>query len=568
MKKSVPSLLVILFLLTGCSKETRPGFTGKTAYAPTATTMPVPSVVTTLSSEEAYYVQTHWWSSSVFYEIFIRSFKDSNGDGIGDIQGLIQKLDYLNDGDASTTGDLGITALWLMPVFPAASYHGYDVTDYLTVNPEYGTLNDLKQLLSAAHSRGIKIILDLVINHTSDQHPWFKAALDPDSPYHSYYIWSAVDPGYTGPNNQRVWHLASNGLYYYGVFGASMPDLNYRNPTVTRKIKEIVKFWLVDIGIDGFRIDGARHLIEEGKKQINTEATHEWFRDFRMFYKDLNAEAVSVGEIWDTSSNIGTYVDGDELDLAFDFELADAIVKSAAERSSFQVNTILSNDLPLFQNGSAMATFLSNHDINRSFNSFGNIVDKAKNAVTILLTSPGVPFIYYGEEIGMTGAKPDEMIRTPMQWNGESYSGFTSGIPWEPVNQNYETINVEQEEKDPESLLSWYKKMIEIRISNPLLQTGDYITGSFSDSSVFISLRNNGEEGILTIINLTNKAISGASFSLKGSSLKGSFTPVDLLSGKKFNALVFNSDGGFENYLPIASLPANARLVLYLEPVK
>lgn len=565
-KRFVISIFLIPFLVAACSQPKNLDITKQATYTPTADILPIPSIATTFSKEEAYPHQAYWWNRSVFYEVFVRSFSDSDGDGTGDIQGLIQRLDYLNDGNRATTQDLGITALWLMPIFPAASYHGYDVIDYLNINPEYGTLNDFKHLLKEAHSRGIRIILDLVINHTSDQHPWFKAALDPNSIYHDYYIWSENDPGYLGPSNQHVWHLASNGLYYYGVFNASMPDLNYRNPAVTREIRSIIEFWLSNIGVDGFRIDGARHLIEEGEKQINTQATHEWFKEFRNYYKSLNPEAVTVGEIWDHSSSIAAYVGGDELDLAFDFELADAMVKSAAERSSFLVNTILSNDLPLFQNGSAMATFLSNHDMNRSYNSFGNIVDKAKNAATILLTSPGIPFIYYGEEIGMTGVKPDEMIRTPMQWNNGINSGFSSSTPWEPVNLDFTTINVESEERDPESLLSWYKKMIGIRVSNLLLQTGDYYAGSFTDNSVFISLRSDEAEGILTIVNLTNKDIPGASFSLNGSSLFGSFIPIDLVTGKEYPTLVINKDGGFEKYVPATILPANARLVLYLGP--
>jgi glycosidase len=567
-KKVILGLVILSLLITGCAKKVI-----NTPYPkPTETTIiptsPVPEITLTLKPENVVKAQTDWWNNSVFYEIFVRSFYDSNGDGIGDFRGLTQKLDYLNDGDKKTTQDLGVTALWLMPIFPSYSYHGYDVTDYMTVNPQYGTMNDFKLLVKEAHSRGIKIIIDLVINHTSDQHPWFKAAQDPSSPYHDYYIWSATDPGYLGPSNQRVWHQAANGQYYYGIFDASMPDLNHRNPAVTEEIHKIVKFWLTDVGIDGFRIDGARHLVEEGRKQVNTTSTHDWFKAFHKFYKRLNPEAVTVGEVWDTSSNIAGYVAGDELDMAFDFDLASAFVQSAAGRSSFLTNTTLANDLPLFQNGLSMATFLSNHDINRSYNSFGNMVDKAKNAATIFLTSPGVPFVYYGEEIGMTGEKPDELIRTPMQWNNEINAGFSTANPWESVNQNYTSVNVEQEQSNPDSLLSFYKKVINIRASNPVLQTGDYYSGSYADSSVFVSLRANGSVGVLTIVNLTNKDIDKAAFSLSVSSLKGTFKAIDLLTGKEYQPITFDQQGGFEKYVPLSTLPANARLVLYLDSVK
>ena len=212
-----------------------------------------------------------WWNDSVFYEIFVRSFKDSNGDGIGDLNGLIEKLDYLQD--------LGVTGLWLMPIHPSPSYHGYDVTDYYSINPDYGTLDDFKRLVTEAKQRNIRIIIDYVLNHTSTEHPWFVASQDPQSPYRDWYVWSKTDPG------QEHWHRAANGDYYYGFFGEHMPDLNYTNPEVTEKMNDVARFWLQDIGIDGLRLDAAKYLVEEGTVIQNSDSTHEWYKNFRPEYK-------------------------------------------------------------------------------------------------------------------------------------------------------------------------------------------------------------------------------------------------------------------------------------------
>ena len=237
----------------------------QTAATPTVTpeSSPIPSEIAAVTSTPTV-GGTNWWNEAVFYEIFVRSFKDSNGDGIGDFQGIIQQLDYLNDGDPNTTDDLGINAIWLMPIFPSPSYHGYDVTNYQDVNPDYGTLEDFQQLLEECHARGIRVIIDFVINHTSDKHPWFQAALDPASPYHEYYVWSETKPQGLGPLGQESWFKAPNGKYYYAVFWSGMPDLNYNNPKVTEEIYAATQFWLEE-GVDGFRVDAARYLFEEGE---------------------------------------------------------------------------------------------------------------------------------------------------------------------------------------------------------------------------------------------------------------------------------------------------------------
>jgi alpha-amylase len=254
-----------------------------------------------------------WWNDEVFYEIFVRSFNDSDGNGIGDIQGIIDKLDYLNDGNPATTTDLGITGLWLMPIFPSPSYHGYDVTDYRDINSDYGTLEDFRRLLTEAHSRGIKIIIDFVGNHTSDQHQWFTQSASGQSK-RDWYLWEQSNPNFNGPWGQTVWHQRNNA-YYYGLFWGGMPDLNFHNDEVTQEIKDISQFW-AEIGVDGFRIDAVKHWVEEGSNQENTQSTLDWWRNYYAFQKSLSPSFMTVGEVWTSTQNILPYSDK-RLDYCF-----------------------------------------------------------------------------------------------------------------------------------------------------------------------------------------------------------------------------------------------------------
>ncbi len=223
--------------------------------------------------------ETFWWNDTVFYQVFVRSFYDTDGDGIGDLQGLIAKLDYLNDGDPTTDADLGVTGLWLMPVTESPSYHGYDVTDYRTIEPDYGTNADFDQLVAEAHNRGIVVIIDLVMNDTSNQIEWFTDAVSGSSaPYRDWYRWSPTHPGYTGPWGQPVWHNSASG-YYYGVFWSGMPDLNYEEPAVKTEMWDIARFWLQDMVVDGFRLDAVKYIIEEGSSLENTASTFAFWRE-------------------------------------------------------------------------------------------------------------------------------------------------------------------------------------------------------------------------------------------------------------------------------------------------
>ena len=248
--------------------------------------------------------ELHWWNDAVFYEIFVRSFHDSDGDGIGDLQGLTQKLDYLNDGDPATDDDLGITGIWLMPINDSPSYHGYDAVDYRAINPDYGTMADFQAFLAAAHARGIKVIIDYVMNHCSNQHPWFVAAAQNDPTYRDYFRWSASDPGETGPWGQDVWHWNTSG-WYYGLFWSGMPDLNYDTPAVKTEMFDTATYWLDTIGVDGFRLDAVLYIDEDGGQLQNTPETLQFWQDYNTHVKAVKPDVLSVGEAWTVDQHRG-----------------------------------------------------------------------------------------------------------------------------------------------------------------------------------------------------------------------------------------------------------------------
>ena len=492
-----------------------------------------------------------WWNDTVFYEIFVRSYADSNGDGVGDLNGLISKLDYLKN--------LGITGLWLMPIHPSPSYHGYDVTDYYGVNPQYGTADDFKRLMSEAHARGIRVIIDLVLNHTSIEHPWFQAALDPKSPFREWYVWSQTDPGQSG------WHRAPTGDYYYGYFWEGMPDLNYRAPAVTEQMNDIVRFWLNDMGVDGFRLDAAKYLIEDGTSIQNTDATHQWYKNFRPVYTALKPQAMTIGEVWDVAPTAASYAQGDQLDLTFNFDLAQAFILAArtgrAEEAVKALNIGLNNFKPL-----QFGTFLTNHDQNRVMSQIGANLDKAKVGALLYLTAPGVPFVYYGEEIGLSGKKPDEDLRTPMQWSNEANGGFTTGTPWRAVNADYAERNVSTQIDNPASLLSLYRTLIRLRGQHAALRVGDFTAIKASNASVFASLRVSKEEAVLIIINLGKDPVSDVTLTLDKSSLAaGEYRGALLLGDGPIAKLSVTATGGFAQYQPLSSLPGFSGVIVQLQ---
>lgn len=482
--------------------------------------------------------ELHWWNDTVFYEILVRSFYDSNGDGVGDFQGLTQKLDYLNDGDPATDDDLGITGIWLMPINDSPSYHGYDAIDYRAINPDYGTMVDFQAFLAAAHARGIKVIIDYVMNHCSNQHPWFVASRQNNPAFRNYFRWSPSDPGQTGPWGQDVWHWHSSG-WYYGLFGSGMPDLNYATPAVKNTMFDTATYWLDTIGVDGFRLDAVLYILEEGSQLQNTASTLQFWHDYNAHVKAVKPDVLSVGEAWTSTSTVLQYVTQDRLDFCFEFDLSyatlDAVNSGNAGALGDKVHQVY-HLYPYLQFG----TFLTNHDQNRTLNALGFDVDKAKVAAGIYLTLPGIPFVYYGEEIGMVGSGDHLNIRSPMQWSAGANAGFTTGTPWQTINSNYAQYNVAVEDLAPGSLLEWYKRLIHVRNESPALRGGTHDPLASSASPVLAFLRRHELQTVLCMANTSHNAIGSITLTGSAGSLEpGDHSLINLLDpGEAFNITV------------------------------
>ncbi len=509
-------------------------------------------------------IETRWWNDAVFYEIFVRSFYDSDGDGIGDFQGVIEKLDYLNDGDPNTDTDLGITGIWLMPMMESPSYHGYDVTDYYKVEPDYGTMDDFQQLLDEAHQRGIKVIIDFVMNHCSSQHPWFtSAASGSANPYRDWFIWEDTNPGFTGPWGQPVWHQR-NSDYYYGLFWGGMPDLNYRNPAVKEEMFDAAAFWL-NMGVDGFRLDAIKYLVEEGDNLANLPETFEILRDFQDLNKGLQPESFSVGEVWSHTPLVVPYVDdGEEIDLCFEFTLADILRFTLQEGNTQSLKGHLES-LDFSYRPLQYATFLTNHDQDRIFNQLGGDMERLKLAAATYLSLPGVPFLYYGEEVGMAGFGIDENKRKPMQWSGGPQGGFTTGTPWYPLNANYPDYNVADMEAAPQSLWNLYRQMIHLRNDEPALRRGHTRLLATNNDSTLGFARIHEGEAILFLANFSEEVQEGTTFSLPLSNLpEGIYAVSSLLDGSLLGSLTLNAEGGFESWQPLPDMEPHAFALLEL----
>lgn len=460
----------------------------------------------------------HEWSrGAVFYEVFVRSFSDSNDDGKGDLNGLIAKLDYLNDGNPATTTDLGIDGIWLMPIFESPSYHGYDTIDYETIERDYGTNADFQRLLDEAHRRGIRVIVDFVMNHTSDQHPWFiDSASSPSSPKRNWYVWRSDNPGWTQPwgGNFQTWYL-KNGSYYYGVFTSGMPDLNYRTPEVRAEMFRIARSWL-NKGVDGFRLDATRYLVETGPGpgQADTPETHQLLKDFAADVRHTKPDATLVAENTVDTPTLATYYGstatirgGDEMPMNFNFPLASAILEGVNTANANRIRATLSDMINVYPQGIIDAPFLTNHDQTRVATVFHNDGGKLRNAAAILLTLPGAPFLYYGEEVGLQNGptSADESKRTPMPWNASG--GFTTSTPWLAYAPGLPAQNVASETNDPHSLLSYYRNWIAARKQSAALMKGD-ITPIDAGPQILAFVRDSGDERVVVVHNVSSSAVA------------------------------------------------------------
>lgn len=485
----------------------------------------------------AYAPPEGWWREAVFYEVFVRSFQDSDGDGKGDLRGLIQRLDYLNDGDPATTTDLGVDALWLMPVFESPSYHGYDASDYEALERDYGTPQDFHDLVVEAHRRGIKVILDLVLNHTSSQHPWFRAAAaSPSDPRRGWYVWSPTDPGWTQPWNpaQDTWYQAG-GAWYYGVFWSGMPDLNWKNPAVADEAARVARLWL-DRGVDGFRLDAVRYLVEDGAgQQADRPGTHAALKAFAAAVRAHKPSATLVGEAWADTLTISDYYGdtaavpgGDELPLLFDFPLAGQLVQGVLAGSAEGIDATLRDVLATYPAGATDAPFLSNHDQVRVATALGGDLDRLKLAAAVLLTLPGAPFLYYGEEVGLRNgaAGGDEAKRTPMAWDGTATRGFTSRIPWYAPSEPAAALNVADQTGDPASLLSRYRTLIRLRQGSAALRRGAIGPLDTGGPALLAFTRATAGETVLVVHNLSGAAATSAALPVAGAAATPLYAPA------------------------------------------
>ncbi|OAB45653.1 alpha-amylase family glycosyl hydrolase [Paenibacillus antarcticus] len=454
--------------------------------------------------------------STVYYELFVRSFYDSNGDGIGDLRGVIEKLDYLNDGNPSTTDDLGVGGIWLMPIQSSPSYHGYDVTDYRSINPEYGTMADMKTLVDEAHKRGMKVIMDLVVNHTSKEHLWFKESAESKlSPYRDWYVWAEDQKrepnGTSAASGANPWY-EMNGNHYLAGFWDGMPDLNFDNEAVRSEMKDVGQYWL-KLGLDGFRLDAAKHIFEDLITDKNKEVEAKnvaWWQEFRSSMNEINTEAYIVGEVWENSvTSVAPYLDK-AFDSGFNFSLAESIISSVKSERDSNMAFTLERTYKLFNAKSEGnfidAVFLTNHDQNRVMSQLDRNMEHAKMAASILLTLPGNPFIYYGEEIGMLGAKPDEQIREPMIWYKDGGKGKGQTTWEEPVlNTGVHIGSVESQMNEKDSLLAHYQELLRWRNEITAIHDGNiqyYDTGNIQ---IISYVRHTNTEEVLVVHNVSSE---------------------------------------------------------------
>ena len=403
--------------------------------------------------------------SGVWYEIFVRAWYDTDGDGVGDLNGVTAKLDYLKS--------LGVDGIWLMPINPSPSYHGYDVTDYRAINPQYGTLADFHRLVDAAHARGIRVIMDLVVNHTSDRHPWFLAARDPADPHHAWYTWAGPRTALqaTSATGGPAWH-ALGKQHYLGTFTGAMPDLDFDTPAVREAIDDVGRYWLAQ-GVDGFRLDAAQHVYYDFATQADDPAVLrknlQWWSSFHRAMKEADPDVYLIGEVTrEQPGELGPWFG--PLDAVFDFPLASRLVASARDERSGALAALLQRVAAAIPAGKD-APFLSNHDQERVMSQLAGNAQHMRMAAAMLLTLPGEPFVYYGEELGMRGTKPDPDLREPMSWHrdpraaGESrWKRFSAG--------DGPGVSVEAQQDDAHSLLARYRMLIGWRQEVPALREG------------------------------------------------------------------------------------------------
>lgn len=454
----------------------------------------------------------------VYYSVFVRSFADSDGDGVGDLAGLTQKLDYLNDGSESTHDDLGITGLWLLPVFPSPSYHGYDVSDYCAINPEYGTMADFERLIAEAGKRGIAIILDLPCNHSSTKHPWFIASLNPLDEHRSWYYW-LTDPKEAEKQGvsltktvwgHSLWNKTGTG-YYAGLFDKAMPDLNLSSPSVRKALKEAAAFWLKK-GVAGFRLDAAMHVFNKNKVPAGKDALADslaWWHEFASFCKSIRPDVYLVGEVWEAASTRAEYMKA--LDSDFHFDMGNMIVETIKQGRAGKnsLAKTLYADYCTYKNANPLyidAPFLTNHDQNRVAGMLRGELPLLKLAASLYILTEGIPFVYYGEELAMMGGKPDEQLRTPFLWAASGTDKAQTS--WIESKYNKKTIPLAVQTKDEASLVSHYRTLIRLKTGLPALLRGRMEPLDTGEGALISYTMRYRDDHAFIVHNLTGKPVS------------------------------------------------------------
>lgn len=437
----------------------------------------------------------------VYYEIFVRAFADSNGDGIGDLQGATAKLDQLQE--------LGVEGIWLMPIHPSPSYHGYDVTDYEAVHPDYGTVDDMKQFVEEAQERGIEVIIDFVMNHSSKEHPWFQKALTGDSTYRDYYVWSdeSTPLEQVGDWGQKVWHGLGEEKYE-GIFWDGMPDMNFENPEVMEEFKQASTFWLEEVGVDGFRVDAAKYLFSAYQIDDHHTRNVELWQEFKTHMESIKPGSFLVGEVWDSASVVGQYMGA--LDSGFNFDLSTKLISAIQSEQDTGIVSSLEKVRAYYQQTSPDfqdSIFLTNHDMDRIMSEVSGNIDHAKMGASLLLTLPGHPFLYYGEEIGLEGQKPDEHIREPMIWKAGEDEAETSWIE-RKYSLNKEELAVETQQADEDSLWNHYQEMISVRRSHKVLIDGEIAQSDIKKQGIISFERYVDDERVLVLNNVSGEEIT------------------------------------------------------------
>ena len=445
------------------------------------------------------------------YEVFVYSFYDSNGDGIGDLKGLTERLDYINDGDPSTDTDLGCTGIWLMPIMPSPSYHKYDVTDYMDIDPQYGTMEDFKAFLEAAHQRGIDVIIDFVMNHTSSDHPWFQkasgylrgleAGAGPElaaCPYVDYYNFS-LEPS--------TCKLEGTEWYYEAPFWSGMPDLNLKSEAVRAELEEIVDFWL-ELGVDGFRLDAAKEFVS-GATEANIEILT-WFNDM---VKAKKSDAFIVAEVWTDLSTYSQYYASGVSCFNFSFGNSDGVIPntvkhvSGADASSYgRAIMKLQDALAAYDPDYIDSPFYTNHDMGRAaghyFNEYSAQQTKMAQALNLLMS--GSAFLYYGEELGMKGSGKDENKRAPMYWSDDAaYPGLCDG-PADMEDVAMKFPGFEDQKADGDSIFWFVAQTIRLRSAYPAIARGTAVLEeAVSNENVCVLRKTWGEEEVLLAFNIS-----------------------------------------------------------------